>query len=139
MKRLIKKGTFFLIAGPCVIQDEKSTLEIAENITKISSELDIPFVFKASYKKANRTRLNSFTGIGDKKGLKVLKKVSNTFQIPVTTDVHSALEVKLASEYIDIIQIPAFLCRQTDILIAAAKTNKIVNIKKGQFSSPDSV
>ena len=139
MKQLIKKGTFFLIAGPCVIEDEKSTLEIAENIKKITSNLNIPFVFKSSYKKANRTKLDSFSGIGDKKGLNILKKVSDTFEIPVTTDVHNAIEAEKASEYVDIIQIPAFLCRQTDILIAAAKTKKIVNIKKGQFSSPESV
>ena len=139
MNQLLKKDAFFLIAGPCVIENEKSTLEIAEKIKHITTDLNIPFVFKASYKKANRTKLNSFTGIGDKKGLKILKKISEKFQIPVTTDVHSALEATQAAEYVDIIQIPAFLCRQTDILIAAAKTKKIVNIKKGQFSSPDSV
>ena len=139
MDQLIKEGGFFLIAGPCVIEDEKNTLEIAEYLTKICSDLSIPFVFKSSYKKANRTKLNSFTGIGDKKGLEILKKISKKFQIPVTTDVHNALEATIAAEYVDIIQIPAFLCRQTDLLIAAAKTNKIVNIKKGQFCSPESV
>ena len=139
MKQLIKRGKFFLIAGPCVIENEKDTIEIAEKIKKITDELNIPFVFKSSYKKANRTKLNSFTGIGDEKGLKILKKISNSFNIPVCSDIHSAMEAKMASEYLDIIQIPAFLCRQTDILISAAATKKTINIKKGPFSSPESV
>ena len=139
MKQLIKKDKFFLIAGPCVIENEKDTIEIAEKIKKITDELKIQFIFKSSYKKANRTKLNSFTGIGDEKGLKILKKISKHLNIPVTTDVHSALEAKIASEYIDIIQIPAFLCRQTDILISAANTKKIINIKKGPFMSAESI
>ncbi len=130
---------FFLMAGPCVIEGEKMALEIAEVILKMTDRLKIPFVFKGSYRKANRSRLDSFTGIGDEKALKILRKVSNTFDIPVVTDFHSADEAELAAEYVDVLQVPAFLCRQTDILIAAAKTGRAVNIKKGQFLSADAM
>ena len=134
-----KDNMFFLIAGPCVIEEEKKTYEIAKIISDITTKNNIPFIFKASYKKANRSRLDSFTGIGDKKGLEILKNISEQLNIPVTTDVHSPEEVALASKYVQMIQIPAFLCRQTEILIAAGKTNKFVNIKKGQFCSANSV
>ena len=134
-----KNNMFFLIAGPCVIENESQTYEIAERILEITKKNNIPFIFKASYKKANRSRLDSFTGIGDIKGLEILNKISKQLNIPVTTDVHNKEEVRLASEYVQIIQIPAFLCRQTDILIEAGKTNSYVNIKKGQFCSAESV
>lgn len=114
-------------------------LDIAEKMVKITSRLDIPYVFKGSYRKANRSRIDSFTGIGDEKALKVLKKVRDTFGIPVVTDIHAAEEAAMAAEYVDILQIPAFLCRQSDLLIAAAKTGKVVNIKKGQFLAPDAM
>ena len=130
---------FFLLAGPCVIEDENSPLFIAETLKNICQKLDIPFVFKGSYRKANRSRLDSFTGIGDEKALKVLQKVAKEFGIPVVTDIHAAEEAQMAAEYVDIVQIPAFLCRQTDLLVAAAKTGKIVNIKKGQFLSGEAM
>ena len=133
---LQKSDNFFLLAGPCVIEGEDMALRIAERIVKITDKLDIPYVFKGSYRKANRSRLDSFTGIGDEKALKVLKKVHDTFDIPVVTDIHAAPEAEMAAEYVDVLQIPAFLCRQTDLLVAAAKTGRIVNIKKGQFLSP---
>jgi 2-dehydro-3-deoxyphosphooctonate aldolase (KDO 8-P synthase) len=129
-------GNFFLLAGPCVIEGEEMALRIAERIVKMTDQLRIPYVFKGSYRKANRSRLDSFMGIGDEKALKILKKVSETFGVPTVTDIHSAEEVAMAAEYADVLQIPAFLCRQTDLLVAAAKTGKIVNIKKGQFLSP---
>ena len=132
-------GRFFLLAGPCVIEDETSPLRIAETLVRITEKLDIPFVFKASYRKANRSRLDSFTGIGDEKALKVLGKIRETFGVPVVTDIHGADEAAMAAEYADILQIPAFLCRQTDLLVAAAKTGKVVNIKKGQFLSGESM
>ena len=125
-----------LLAGPCVIEGEDMALRIAERIVKITDRLNIPYVFKGSYRKANRSRLDSFTGIGDEKALKILSKVHHTFNIPVVTDIHTADEAAMAAEYVDILQIPAFLCRQTDLLVAAAKTNRVVNIKKGQFLSP---
>lgn len=128
-------GNFFLIAGPCIIEDKQMALPIAETILEISDKLLIPFLFKASYRKANRSRLNSFSGIGDEKALKILKEVSEKIDIPVVTDIHSAEEAQVAANYVDIIQIPAFLCRQTDLLIAAGKTGKVINIKKGQFVS----
>jgi 2-dehydro-3-deoxyphosphooctonate aldolase (KDO 8-P synthase) len=128
-------GQFFLLAGPCVIEDETSPLEIAEKILKVTDQFKIPFIFKGSYKKANRSKLDSFTGIGDEKALKVLRKVSETFDVPVVTDIHTEPEAALAAEYVDILQIPAFLCRQTDLLLAAGRTGKVVNIKKGQFLS----
>ena len=134
-----KANNFFLLAGPCVIEGEEMALDIAEKMVKITSQLDIPYVFKGSYRKANRSRIDSFTGIGDEKALKVLKKVRETFGIPVVTDIHAADEAAMAAEYVDILQIPAFLCRQSDLLIAAAKTGKVVNIKKGQFLAPDAM
>ncbi len=134
-----KDGNFFLFAGPCVIEGEDMALRIAERIVKITSKLDIPYVFKGSYRKANRSRLDSFTGIGDEKALKVLEKVRKTFDVPVVTDIHAAQEAAMAAEYVDVLQIPAFLCRQTDLLVAAAQTGKMVNIKKGQFLSPEAM
>ena len=133
---LKKSDNFFLLAGPCVIEGEEMALRIAEHVVKLTDKLNIPYVFKGSYRKANRSRLDSFTGIGDEKALKVLQKVSRTFDVPVVTDIHSAEEAAMAAEYVDVLQIPAFLCRQTDLLVAAAQTGKIVNIKKGQFLSP---
>lgn len=127
---------FFLLAGPCAIEGEEMALRIAEKIVGITEKLHIPYVFKGSYRKANRSRLDSFTGIGDEKALKILRKVGETFDIPTVTDIHETTEAALAAEYVDILQIPAFLCRQTDLLVAAAQTGKIVNIKKGQFLSP---
>lgn len=134
-----KDGNFFLFAGPCVIEGEDMALRIAERIVEITRKLDIPYVFKGSYRKANRSRLDSFTGIGDEKALKVLEKVRKTFDVPVVTDIHSAQEAAMAAEYVDVLQIPAFLCRQTDLLVAAAQTGKMVNIKKGQFLSPEAM
>lgn len=130
---------FFLLAGPCVIEGEEMALDIAGEILETSSRLNIPFVFKGSYRKANRSKLDSFTGIGDLKALEILKKVSDTYGIPTVTDIHQPEEAEMAAAYVDILQIPAFLCRQTDLLIAAAKTGKMVNIKKGQFLSPESM
>ena len=132
-------NNFLLIAGPCVIESEEITRDIAKKIHLITSDLNIPFIFKASYKKANRSKIDSFTGIGDIKGLEILKKISQDFNIPVITDVHSEKEVDIAAKYIDMLQIPAFLCRQTELLVAAAKTNKPINIKKGQFLSAESM
>ena len=134
-----KDGNFFLFAGPCVIEGEDMALRIAERIVKITAKLDIPYVFKGSYRKANRSRLDSFTGIGDEKALRVLEKIRKTFDVPVVTDIHSAQEAGMAAEYVDVLQIPAFLCRQTDLLVAAAQTGKMVNIKKGQFLSPEAM
>jgi 2-dehydro-3-deoxyphosphooctonate aldolase (KDO 8-P synthase) len=133
------KKSFFLIAGPCVIEDTESPLRIAEKIVDITTKLDIPYIFKASYKKANRTKLDSFTGIGDEKALKVIKKVKDTFGVKTLTDVHNEKSVELAKDYVDVLQIPAFLSRQTELLIAAGKTGKQINIKKGQFLSPNSM
>ena len=130
---------FILLAGPCVIEGEDMAFAIAEKICQISEKLRLPFVFKGSYKKANRSRLDSFTGIGDVKSLEILQAVGEKFGIPVVTDIHSAAEAELAAKYVDVLQIPAFLCRQTDLLIAAAETGKVVNIKKGQFLAPDSM
>ncbi len=132
-------GSFFLLAGPCVIENEEMALDTAEELLSITSSLNIPFAFKGSYRKANRSRLDSFTGIGDEKALKVLRKVKETLHIPVITDIHEAAEAEMAAEYVDILQIPAFLCRQTDLLVAAANTGKSVNIKKGQFLAPESM
>ena len=133
---LTRSDNFFLLAGPCVIEGEDMALRIAERVVKITDRLHIPYVFKGSYRKANRSRLDSFTGIGDEKALKVLEKVRKTFGVPVVTDIHAAAEADMAAAYVDVLQIPAFLCRQTDLLVAAARTGKIVNIKKGQFLSP---
>lgn len=132
-------GNFFLLAGPCVIEDASMAFPIAERLCTISDKLKIPLVFKASFKKANRTKVDSFVGIGDENALKVLRKVSDQFDIPVVTDIHTSDDAERASQYVDILQIPAFLCRQTDLLISAASTGRIVNIKKGQFLSGDSM
>ena len=132
-------GNFFLLSGPCAIESEEMAMEIAEKILAITNKLEIPFIFKGSYRKANRSRLDSFTGIGDMEALSILKKVGERFNIPTVTDIHTADEAAIAAQYVDVLQIPAFLCRQTDILVAAAKTGKIVNIKKGQFLSPESM
>lgn len=131
--------SFFLIAGPCVVENEQMAYDIAGEVKAICDKYNLKYIFKASYRKANRSRLDSFTGIGDTKALEIIKGVGNHFGIPVTTDIHSAEEASKAAEYVDILQIPAFLCRQTDILVAAANTGKIVNIKKGQFLSPQSM
>lgn len=126
-----------LIAGPCVIENRKLIFETALAIKKITNELNIPFIFKSSYKKANRTSLGSFTGIGDKEALQILSEVRSELKIPVLTDVHTVEEIKLAASSVDVLQIPAFLCRQTDLLIAAGESGKIINIKKGQFLAPE--
>ncbi|MFA9390284.1 MAG: 3-deoxy-8-phosphooctulonate synthase [Prolixibacteraceae bacterium] len=135
----INSGQFLMLAGPCVIEGETMALEIAEKLVSLSEKFKIPYIFKGSYRKANRSRLDSFTGIGDEKALKILRKVATTFSIPVVTDIHTASEAELAAEFVDVLQIPAFLCRQTDLLEAAAKTGKTVNIKKGQFLSAESM
>ena len=132
-------GNFFLLAGPCVIEGEEMALDIAAHVSEITRKLDIPYVFKGSYRKANRSRIDSFTGIGDIRALEILRKVRETFDIPVVTDIHTAEEAAIAAEYVDILQIPAFLCRQTDLLVAAARTGRMVNIKKGQFLSPEAM
>jgi 2-dehydro-3-deoxyphosphooctonate aldolase (KDO 8-P synthase) len=134
-KQQYDKDAFFLIAGPCVVESEDIVMEIAEKVKAITSKLGIPYVFKASYKKANRTSASSFTGLGDEKGLEIIQKAAQQFQLPSTTDIHTEQEAAMAARYVDILQIPAFLCRQTDLLQAAAKTGKVVNVKKGQFLS----
>lgn len=136
IRELTATDNFFLLAGPCVIEGEEMAMRIAERIVAMTTDRNIPYVFKGSYRKANRSRVDSFTGIGDENALRVLRRVRETFNIPVVTDIHSAEEAEMAAEYVDILQIPAFLCRQTDLLVAAAKTGRIVNIKKGQFLSP---
>lgn len=138
----IKNGSsnqFFLMAGPCAIEGEDIALRIAERIVKITDALQIPYIFKGSYRKANRSRIDSFTGIGDEKALKILEKVGKEFGVPTVTDIHESQEAAMAAAYVDVLQIPAFLCRQTDLLIAAAQTGKVVNIKKGQFLSAESM
>ena len=130
-----KSGNFFLISGPCVVESEQLCMDVAGAIQILSDKYQIPYIFKASYKKANRTRLDSFTGIGNEKALEVLKKVGQTLQIPTVTDIHETTDAALAAASVDMLQIPAFLCRQTDLLVAAAQTGKCVNIKKGQFLS----
>lgn len=132
-------GNFFLIAGPCIIEGEEMSFEIAERLLTICNKLKIPFIFKGSYRKANRSRIDSFTGIGDIEALTILKKLGEKFNIPTLTDIHSAQEAEIAAKYVDVLQIPAFLCRQTELLVAAAKTGKVVNIKKGQFLSASSM
>ena len=134
-----RSNNFFLLAGPCAIEGEDMALRIAEKIVAITNELEIPFIFKGSFKKANRSRIDSFTGIGDEKALNILKKVSDTFDVPTVTDIHEITDAKLAANYVDVLQIPAFLVRQTDLIVAAAKTGKVVNLKKGQFMSPESM
>jgi 2-dehydro-3-deoxyphosphooctonate aldolase (KDO 8-P synthase) len=130
------KNNFFLLSGPCAIEGEDMALRIAEKIISITNKLEIPFVFKGSFKKANRSRIDSCTGIGDSKALKILRKVSETFNVPTITDIHEVSDAEKAAEYVDVLQIPAFLVRQTDLVVAAAKTEKVVNLKKGQFMSP---
>jgi 2-dehydro-3-deoxyphosphooctonate aldolase (KDO 8-P synthase) len=130
---------FFLIAGPCVVEGRDICFSVAESIIKITDKLNMPYIFKASYKKANRTKLDSFAGIGDIKALEILKEIKEKLEVPVLTDIHSVDEAKLAAQYVDVLQIPAFLCRQTELLVAAAKTGKAINIKKGQFMSPESM
>jgi 2-dehydro-3-deoxyphosphooctonate aldolase (KDO 8-P synthase) len=137
--RYARSGNFFLIAGPCVIENREICFDIARKVIEITDKLNIPYIFKASYKKANRSKIDSFSGIGDKAGLEVLRDIRKELKIPVLTDIHSAEEAYFASQYVDVLQIPAFLCRQTDLLVAAAKTGKVVNIKKGQFLAPESM
>jgi 2-dehydro-3-deoxyphosphooctonate aldolase (KDO 8-P synthase) len=132
-------NNFFLLSGPCAIEGETMALRIAEHIVRLSDDLKIPYVFKGSFKKANRSRLDSFTGIGDEKALKILRRVSETFAVPTVTDIHTEQDAAMAAEYVDVLQIPAFLARQTDLVVAAAQTGKTVNIKKGQFMSPESM
>lgn len=135
----INSNNFFLLAGPCAIESEEMALRIAERVMEITNKLEIPYVFKGSFKKANRSRIDSFTGIGDEKALKILRKVSETFKVPTVTDIHEISDASMAAEYVDILQIPAFLVRQTDLVVAAANTGKVVNLKKGQFMSPESM
>jgi 2-dehydro-3-deoxyphosphooctonate aldolase (KDO 8-P synthase) len=130
---------FFLLAGPCAIESETMALQIAEKVCKITDTLEIPYIFKGSFKKANRSRIDSFTGIGDEKALKILRKVSETFDIPTVTDIHEVSDAAMAAQYVDVLQIPAFLVRQTDLVVAAAQTGKVVNLKKGQFMSPEAM
>src|SRR3972149_6226829 len=134
-----EERNFILIAGPCVVENKEITFEIAEKIKEISNKLKIPYIFKASYRKANRSKSGSFTGIGDEKALMILKEVKEKFELPVITDIHSPWEAEIASQFVDVLQIPAFLCRQTDLLTAAGETGKPVNIKKGQFIAPESI
>lgn len=133
------RNNFFLLCGPCAIEGEEMALRIAERIVTITDKLEIPFVFKGSFKKANRSRVDSFSGIGDEKALKILQKVSETFKVPTVTDIHEVSDAAMAAAYVDVLQIPAFLVRQTDLVVAAAKTGKVVNLKKGQFMSPESM
>ena len=132
-------GMFFLMAGPCVVEDETMMKTVAETACRITERLKIPYIFKASYRKANRSRLDSFSGIGDEKALKLLGQIRSEFGVPVVTDIHNPEEAAMAAEYVDVLQIPAFLCRQTDLLVAAARTGKVVNIKKGQFLAPEAM
>lgn len=134
-----EKDNFFLLCGPCAIENENMALKIAEKVCEITDKLGIPYVFKGSFKKANRSRIDSFSGIGDEKALKILKKVSETFEIPTITDIHQVDDARKAAEFVDVLQIPAFLVRQTDLLISAAETGKVINLKKGQFMSPGSM
>mgnify|MGYP000861497964 CR=1 FL=1 len=132
-------NNFFLLAGPCAIEGEDMAMRIAERILEVTDTLEIPFIFKGSFKKANRSRIDSFTGIGDEKALKILRKVSETFSVPTVTDIHTNEDAAKAAEYVDVLQIPAFLVRQTDLVVAAAKTGKVINLKKGQFMSPSAM
>ncbi|MEL7121612.1 MAG: 3-deoxy-8-phosphooctulonate synthase [Bacteroidota bacterium] len=135
----LDSGNFFLIAGPCAIEGRDIAFEIAEQVSKICDRLQIPYIFKGSYRKANRSRIDSFTGIGDEKALNILKEVGQHFDVPTTTDIHADEEAAMAADYVDVLQIPAFLCRQTNLIIAAANTGKVVNIKKGQFMSAEAM
>ena len=143
MKQFVKRQTesnqFFLLAGPCAIEGEDMALRIAEHLVEVTNRLQLPFVFKGSFKKANRSRLDSFTGIGNEKALQILRKVGETFDVPTVTDIHEVSDAIMAAEYVDVLQIPAFLVRQTDLVVAAANTGKYVNLKKGQFMSPESM
>lgn len=139
MNKLRTSRLFFLMAGPCAVEGREVVMYTAERLVKLCDELDIPLIFKGSYRKANRSRLDSFVGIGDEKALKILLDVRQEFGVPVVTDIHESDEAAMAAEYVDVLQIPAFLCRQTDLLVAAAKTGKIVNVKKGQFLAPSSM
>lgn len=132
-------GNFFLLSGPCAIESEEMAMKIAEKLITITNKLEIPFVFKGSFKKANRSRIDSFSGIGDEKALKILRKISETFHVPTVTDIHTNEDAAMAAQYVDVLQIPAFLVRQTDLLVAAAVTGRTVNLKKGQFMSPESM
>jgi len=134
-----ESGNFFVLAGPCAIESEEMAMRIAEKLVSITDKLEIPYVFKGSFKKANRSRIDSFSGIGDEKALKILRKVSQTFHIPTVTDIHTNEDAAMAAQYVDVLQIPAFLVRQTDLVVAAATTGKVVNLKKGQFMSPESM
>lgn len=135
----LDSNNFFLLSGPCAIEGEEMALRIAEKIVEVTDKLQIPYVFKGSFKKANRSRIDSFSGIGDEKALKILRKVAETFDIPTITDIHDVRDAAMAAEYVDILQIPAFLVRQTDLVVAAAETGKVINLKKGQFMSPESM
>jgi 2-dehydro-3-deoxyphosphooctonate aldolase (KDO 8-P synthase) len=143
LKSLFKEqynpDNFFLVAGPCVVENEHLLMTVAEKVSGICKRLHIPYIFKASYRKANRTSIHSFTGVGDVEGLELLQKTGQAFNLPVTSDIHSAAEAAMAAAYVDVLQIPAFLCRQTDILVAAAETGKVVNVKKGQFVSGEAM
>lgn len=132
-------GNFFLMAGPCIVESEQMCMDIAGTVKEITDKLQIPYIFKASFRKANRSRLDSFTGIGDVPSLEILRKVRQRYELPVVTDIHESHEAALAADYVDVLQIPAFLCRQTELLVAAARTGKTVNVKKGQFLSPESM
>ena len=134
-----ESGNFFLMAGPCAIEGEEMALQIAERLVTLSDKLQVPLIFKGSYRKANRSRLDSFTGIGDEKALRILQKVGQEFDVPTVTDIHETHEAAMAAEFVDVLQIPAFLCRQTDLLIAAAQTGKVINVKKGQFLSGEAM
>ncbi|MDO5104910.1 3-deoxy-8-phosphooctulonate synthase [Capnocytophaga sp.] len=134
-----KENNFFLLAGPCAIEGEEMAMKIADKIVSITQKLNIPYVFKGSFKKANRSRIDSFTGIGDEKALKILERVGKTFGVPTVTDIHEVSDAEMAAQYVDVLQIPAFLVRQTDLVVAAAKTAKVINLKKGQFMSPESM
>lgn len=138
-QNIISNKNFFLIAGPCIVESQETTFYIAEKVKTICEKLEIPFIFKASFKKANRSNISSFSGIGDEKALNILSEIKKTLSIPIITDIHSIEDATLASKYVDMLQIPAFLCRQTELLIAAGKTGLPINIKKGQFVSPDSM
>ncbi|MDA1085386.1 MAG: 3-deoxy-8-phosphooctulonate synthase [Bacteroidetes bacterium] len=139
VKRQSESNQFFLLAGPCAIEGEDMAIRIAEHLVEVTNKLQIPLVFKGSFKKANRSRLDSFTGIGDEKALKILRKVGEAFNVPTVTDIHDVADATMAAEYVDVLQIPAFLVRQTDLVVAAANTGKYVNLKKGQFMSPESM
>ncbi len=134
-----QSNNFFLLAGPCAIEGEKMAMQIAEKMVEITSDLQIPYIFKGSFKKANRSRIDSFTGIGDEKALKIIEKVGQTFDIPTVTDIHEVEDAVKAAQFVDVLQIPAFLVRQTDLVVAAAKTQKVINLKKGQFMSPEAM